>query len=372
VVLQLLQISKISSSNSNDKGELIYGHADLSLVIPDIKTVLIGNKSNPGILFALTDILVEAGEKIKGNKRNIKKSIDAFSSVSDVFNNIISGIVAFADIEKGVPTFNKQGSIIGYTPIDITKMTTHISSIITAIPNMFANLDKTSLNKANTNMPTFSLFTNELEKMSKMSSDLDKFADSLTKLGTAFTDLNKGFSTFSSSIPSFSKFETSISTLAANQQKYGFSKFANSMGDLKTNVNAFDTEKLKLTNSMMNSMAIISKAPDALASRVTETLETSFKELVKVIKELSNTKTSEKEINHTETNTSNVKSLPAIKSPSQLSTATKPSESSILLLLKEINTNLGLIAGYTDGLEDTSSRILKAINISGNSGFGTP
>jgi len=122
----------------------------------------------------------------------------------------------------------------------------------------------------------------------------------------------------------------------------------------------------------MNSMAIISKAPDALASRVTETLETSFKELVKVIKELSNTKTSEKEINHTETNTSNVKSLPAIKSPSQLSTATKPSESSILLLLKEINTNLGLIAGYTDGLEDTSSRILKAINISGNSGFGTP
>jgi len=81
-----------------------------------------------------------------------------------VFNNIISGIVAFADIEKGVPTFNKQGSIIGYTPIDITKMTTHISSIITAIPNMFANLDKTSLNKANTNMPTFSLFTNELEK----------------------------------------------------------------------------------------------------------------------------------------------------------------------------------------------------------------
>ena len=346
---------------ADGKGGLTYINIDLSTVVPNIKNILIGSEGkNDGLLFVLTGILVDAGEKIKGNKRKIKNAVDSFSDVSNVFNNIISGIVSFMDIEKGIPIYNNQGTIVGYTPINIEEMKSHMKEIISFIPTIFTNLDTNILSKAKDNMSSFSLFTNELEKMSKMGNGLDKFSDSLTKLGGSFIDLNKGFQIFSTSIPSFTLFEKSISTLSKNQQAYGFSKFASSMGELKTNVNKFDVEKLKLTNSMMNSMAIISKAPEALASRITDTLETSFEELVKAIKDISDSVSKEKP-NESIT----IMSPPTGTKTIGTKTAKGNNEQTVstLIVLNQIKEELEHISGYVDGLENFTEAIYNKLKI---------
>ena len=346
---------------ADGKGGLTYINKDLSEVVPNIKNILIGSEGkNDGLLFVLTGILVDAGEKIKGNKRKIKNAVDSFSDVSNVFNNIISGIVSFMDIEKGIPIYNNQGTIVGYTPINIEDMNSHMKEIISFIPTIFTDLDTNILSKAKDNMSSFSLFTNELEKMSKMGNGLDKFSDSLTKLGGSFIDLNKGFQIFSTSIPSFTLFEKSISTLSKNQQAYGFSKFASSMGVLKTNVNNFDVEKLKLTNSMMNSMAIISKAPEALASRITDTLETSFEELVKAIKDISDSVSKEKP-NESIT----IMSPPTGTKTIGTKTAKGNNEQTVstLIVLNQIKEELEHISGYVDGLENFIEAIYNKLKI---------
>ena len=346
---------------ADGKGGLTYINKDLSTVVPNIKNILIGSEGkNDGLLFVLTGILVDAGEKIKGNKRKIKNAVDSFSDVSNVFNNIISGIVSFMDIEKGIPIYNNQGTIVGYTPINIEDMNSHMKEIISFIPTIFTDLDTNILSKAKDNMSSFSLFTNELEKMSKMGNGLDKFSDSLTKLGGSFIDLNKGFQIFSTSIPSFTLFEKSISTLSKNQQAYGFSKFASSMGELKTNVNNFDVEKLKLTNSMMNSMAIISKAPEALASRITDTLETSFEELVKAIKDISDSVSKEKP-NESIT----IMSPPTGTKTIGTKTAKGNNEQTVstLIVLNQIKEELEHISGYVDGLENFIEAIYNKLKI---------
>jgi len=346
---------------ADGKGGLTYINKDLSTVVPNIKNILIGSEGkNDGLLFVLTGILEDAGEKIKGNKRKIKNAVDSLSDVSNVFNNIISGIVSFMDIEKGIPIYNNQGTIVGYTPINIEDMNSHMKEIISFIPTIFTDLDTNILSKAKDNMSSFSLFTNELEKMSKMGNGLDKFSDSLTKLGGSFIDLNKGFQIFSTSIPSFTLFEKSISTLSKNQQAYGFSKFASSMGELKTNVNNFDVEKLKLTNSMMNSMAIISKAPEALASRITDTLETSFEELVKAIKDISDSVSKEKP-NESIT----IMSPPTGTKTIGTKTAKGNNEQTVstLIVLNQIKEELEHISGYVDGLENFIEAIYNKLKI---------
>ena len=346
---------------ADGKGGLTYINKDLSTVVPNIKNILIGSEGkNDGLLFVLTGILEDAGEKIKGNKRKIKNAVDSLSDVSNVFNNIISGIVSFMDIEKGIPIYNNQGKIVGYTPINIEDMNSHMKEIISFIPTIFTDLDTNILSKAKDNMSSFSLFTNELEKMSKMGNGLDKFSDSLTKLGGSFIDLNKGFQIFSTSIPSFTLFEKSISTLSKNQQAYGFSKFASSMGELKTNVNKFDVEKLKLTNSMMNSMAIISKAPEALASRITDTLETSFEELVKAIKDISDSVSKEKP-NESIT----IMSPPTGTKTIGTKTAKGNNEQTVstLIVLNQIKEELEHISGYVDGLENFIEAIYNKLKI---------
>ncbi len=346
---------------ADGKGGLTYINKDLSDVVPNIKNILIGSEGkNDGLLFVLTGILEDAGEKIKGNKRKIKNAVDSLSDVSNVFNNIISGIVSFMDIEKGIPIYNNQGKIVGYTPINIEDMNSHMKEIISFIPTIFTDLDTNILSKAKDNMSSFSLFTNELEKMSKMGNGLDKFSDSLTKLGGSFIDLNKGFQIFSTSIPSFTLFEKSISTLSKNQQAYGFSKFASSMGELKTNVNNFDVEKLKLTNSMMNSMAIISKAPEALASRITDTLETSFEELVKAIKDISDSVSKEKP-NESIT----IMSPPTGTKTIGTKTAKGNNEQTVstLIVLNQIKEELEHISGYVDGLENFIEAIYNKLKI---------
>lgn len=56
---------------------------------------------------------------------------------------------------------------------------------------------------------------------------------------------------------------------------------------MKENVNAFNVENLKLTDSMMKSLAILSKAPDTTGDKIKESIDEAMKQLVEAIEKIA-------------------------------------------------------------------------------------
>lgn len=382
--------------DTKDPSKLIYKAVNLFDVIPKLVTVLAGDGSglaggeNQGILLSLAGVFAKINQMYPDgffSDGDVKGGVESVKGIGGVISELAGGIIAFADIQRGIPVYDKNGKITGYTPYDLIKIKNTILNVITAIPEVFTQIDLkkisdaqskadvvanlmkpvTDIAKAISNMmiekdeKKVNLFdtlgvsiakfaadisgaeitdaqikmleglVDPLEEFSKMGDGLDKFADALSKTGTAFGTFATGFNAFSTSLPKFEKFEASMSSLITNQSKYNFDKFAESMGTLKTNVNAFDVEKLKLTDSMMRSMAIIAKAPEALADRISKTLEESFKELVDAIKKLSGA-------NETETRSAiPIPTIPALPGSGKAAPGMDPAT---LAVLKAFNDTL--------------------------------
>jgi hypothetical protein len=90
----------------------------------------------------------------------------------------------------------------------------------------------------------------------------------------------------------FTQFATNSEKVG--QQASAFDKVANnydriqkSMKLMQQHINGMDLKKLTLTDSMMKSIAMLSKNPEAIAKAVTNSIEESFKELIEALKELA-------------------------------------------------------------------------------------
>jgi hypothetical protein len=154
-----------------------------------------------------------------------------------------------------------------------------------------------------------------LQNFSGLGEGLKTLASSLKDVGASFIAFGSGFGNFAPQIEKFAKFEKSFSALAANQYNYKFDKFAASMGTLKSNVNAFNVENLKLTDSLMKSLAILSKSPDSTGEKIKESIDEAMKQLVDAIKQISD---------NTETQTSMFGGLTNLFSAPQAPTAPAP------------------------------------------------
>ena len=60
---------------------------------------------------------------------------------------------------------------------------------------------------------------------------------------------------------------------------------------MKDSINSMDLKKLTLTDAMLNSMAHLSKNPEAMARSIEKSLNASFKALIKALKENTGAKT---------------------------------------------------------------------------------
>lgn len=339
----------------SDPSKLVYKAVNMFDVIPKILKVLVGDRSlnvksmkfegNEGILLALAGVFAKIAEKYPdgfSSDSDVQAGVEAVQGIGSVVSELAGGIMAFADVERGFPEYDKDGKIVGYKPVDLVKIKNTIVSVISTIPDAFAKVDyvkiktaavqadkvadlmkpvskiadaiskmfiddKDKINMFDTLGASIAKFSSEiqgvkiedeqikmlndlvkpLQKFSTLGDGLSSFADGLSKTGTAFGTFANGFNKFAASSEKFTKFEDSFSRLVKNQYQYKFDKFAEDMGKLQKNVNAFEIEKLQLADSMMKSMAIISKTPETLADRISETLEKSFEELVKAIKDLA-------------------------------------------------------------------------------------
>jgi hypothetical protein len=365
-IVAFARFDKFPVQLADSGGKLIYENINLWDQIPKIKTALIGDgslsgklTSKSGILFSLAEIFGQIGNKFPDgfiSDSSVKQGIDAVSGIGGVISKLAAGIMAFANIERGMPNYSidpKTGKLVfngTYTPINLKKIQSNITKIVTSLPAVFAsvNLDdidiakkkaksaislaeaiskigeaiqKFKIEKGNEKQgmiamlgPSlksfvdatrdFELDSDKIKMLTQLGGALQKFADigdslssfakGLNALGPALSSFSSGFMKFSTQTDKFSAFEKSFSKLVRNQYIYKFDKFADSVGVLKKNVNEFNIEKLKLTDSLMQSLAILSKSPDALGKTISESMDKSFKELIKAIQELVSASNSSK------------------------------------------------------------------------------
>lgn len=284
----------IQVPDPSDPSKLIYKAVDLTSVIPKIREHLIGDGTTQGngLLFSLAKIFGEIGSKY-GDKMfsdgPVKKGIDAVKGIGGVISELAQGIIAFANMGRGLPNYDKEGKFNGtYTPFKIADVKAMLVNVLSAIPDVFATIDLAKINDAKKKSDAIMPLAEAIGKMSKMftkGDDLKSFATGLTESGKAFSSFAGGFGVFSSQIDKFVKFENSFSNLLKNQNSYKFDKFAESMGVLKSNINSFNVENLKLTDSLMKSLAVLSKS-DSVGSKIKESIDEAMKQLVEAINKL--------------------------------------------------------------------------------------
>ena len=303
-----------------DKGVLVDDEINLYKAIPGIQTALVGDGSGPsntdpqkaGILFALASIFGTIGEKYGGSfltDSKVKKGVDSVTGIGTVLSELADGIIKFGQMDKDIPILDKDGKPTGQTTrVDLNAVRTNIMKVLGAIPEIFTQLDTSKIDKSK--IDQLGQVADILDRFAKYGTGLDKFADSLVKTGDAFGSFGKGFFNFSSNLDQFIKFETSITRLAKNQYDYKFDKFATSMKELKDNVNNFDVKKLAMTDSMMKSLAILSKAPDALGKTIGDSLNKAFIDLVAAIKDVTGDVESDNKIAATKVAKSEPEPLP--------------------------------------------------------------
>ena len=277
-------------------GKLIDDVINVFDIIPAIQKALIGDGNvtgkvtgNSGILFALANIFASIGEKYGAEKGGwfgigkkdspVGKGVEAVKGLGGVLNDLAKGILGFAEMERGLPNYDKDGKLIGYgSPVDLNKVKTKIEEVLNIIPSVFANIKEDDYKKYKDSSETLSSLGTNLSSFANSIKSISVDKDSVKMLNNLYDPINK-FSNMGDGLEKFA------GALAKSGSSFG--KFTNV-------VNSFDIEKLKLTESMMKSISIISKSPDSLAQKMSDTLEKSFEELIKAIKELSNANSTSK------------------------------------------------------------------------------
>jgi hypothetical protein len=318
-------------------------------------TLTPGGKPTEGILMALANMFATIGNKYGKDgflsHDGVKKGVNAVKGIGETLSDIAGGILAFGEIQRGIPIYGQNGKIKEYKPFDIDKIKTTIEKVIAILPEVFANIDVKKMKDSQKNAesatplaksikeiaeslqkitltekdmarqkvvlgemgPALKSFTDNLQgigvdeakmtslkKLADVLERLSKLGDGMKAFGAGLSDTSKAlgsftpvFEKFSDKIEKFQKFEGSFSNLLKNQYTFKFDKFAASMGTLKNNINTLNVENLKFTDSLMKSLAILSKSPDAVSQTIKSSIEKAFDELIESIKKLTKEATQE-------------------------------------------------------------------------------
>lgn len=347
---------------SSDGSKLVYQTVDLTNIGPTITKILIddGSVEGKGLLFSLAKVFAEIGKKYPDGlftKGPIKKGIDAVKGIGSIVSEVAAGIIAFASLDRGLPNYDKNGKFNGtYTPIVLSNVEKNMNDVFNMLPKVMQKfIDNTKdLIIDDSKIKQLTSLSEIFEKFSKYGDGLKNFASGLNATGDSFSKFTGGFSMFAAQLNKFERFENAFSSLLKNQHAYEFDKFANSMGVLKTNINSFKVENLKLTDSLMKSLAVLSKSSDKLSQQIKISLEDAIKQLIDAIKGMDST--IDKASNNTYNNSSSNNSLNPFVLPTILNQPSKEQPK------KEID--------YTDVIQQIQKSIDELNNKIVRGGFG--
>jgi hypothetical protein len=128
----------------------------------------------------------------------------------------------------------------------------------------------------------------------KKQKDINKTVDQIKAFTGSFIEIfdpqknqtldrsDKYLTSFANNVAIMAKSADPLTKMANNMER-----IQKAMKLFKESINGMDLKKLTLTDSMLHSMALLSKNPEVLAERMRKSLETSFKELIKALKDLA-------------------------------------------------------------------------------------
>jgi hypothetical protein len=142
-----------------DPSKLIYKTVNLFDALPKIKEALIGDGSlqgkltgKTGILMGLAEVFAEIGNKYGDGFLSdgpVKKGVEAVQGIGGVVSELAEGIVAFANMKRGLPNYDEKGKFNGtYTPFSLEDVKNNITSVINTLPSVFAGVDIDAMDAA--------------------------------------------------------------------------------------------------------------------------------------------------------------------------------------------------------------------------------
>ena len=241
----------------------------------------------------------------------ITKGIKALSGVGDIVAKVTDSVLKIATgtitpmVASGSGTDTK---LVPGTPIKITDAmlkaaATTINSIMmiigTGIYNVgvFYNKYKDPIDQAIDILPNMSKAISklaegvvsfaELKDIDKSSANFKSFTGAVFSIFDPA--MNKGLP---KKLEYMDKFTANIVTMSAPKNQLdkvasNFDKIQKSMQLFKGHVNGMDLVKLTATDSMMKSLAIMSKSPEVVGEKIAESIEKAFKDLLEGLKQIN-------------------------------------------------------------------------------------
>jgi hypothetical protein len=242
----------------------------------------------------------------------VGKGVEALGNIGETIAKITESVIKFAS--GSVPTFDLvgggtknaklvPGKTLTLTPTVLKNAARTIGSILSIVGHgvgdfgRWAEKNKSAIDAG---VEAITSITDAIADTPKVFSDwvavkdpkvgIDNITNFLGVLKEAF-DPSKN-KDISKSSWYFTQFATNIEKISENVDQFAklsdnFDKIQKSMKLMKDHLNGMDLKKLTLTDSMMKSIAALSKNPEAIASMVADSINKSFEELINALKELS-------------------------------------------------------------------------------------
>jgi len=237
----------------------------------------------------------------------VKKGQEAIANLGGNISSMAEAIVKLANSEITEYKVDSNGKLIPVSTrklnsTDYVNAANNLKTIMSIIVDGVANVglmveqNGAAIKSGSDAIPNLTkALSSAADSVSKWSQlkDVEKTGESIK---TFLSQINSIFSPTTSpdiaqSTQYFSVFSNNLKTMASSADQFtkiadNFDRMQKSMKLFKDSVNAFDIKKLSTTDSLMKSLAIMSKSPDALGAKISDSIEKAFKELTDSLKEL--------------------------------------------------------------------------------------
>jgi hypothetical protein len=239
----------------------------------------------------------------------VTKGKDAIAGLGQNISAMADTIIKMANSEITEYTVNAKGELVPVSTrkmgeADFNKAAENIGKILGIVVDKMAEVGKKvtenedAITKATEALPNMTQVLadaakpievwSKLKDTEKIGASMVNFLDTIKSVfdpekNATIADTDKYFTSFTSNIEKIADPQNALDKVATNVDK-----IEKSMKLLKETINSMDLKKLTLTDSLMKSLAILSKNPEAVAAAIEGSIEKSFEELVNALKEIVN------------------------------------------------------------------------------------
>ena len=248
----------------------------------------------------------------------VAKGKEAIAGLGQNISAMADTIIKMANTEITEYKVNAKGELVPVSTRkmsegDFTKASENIAKILGIVVDKMAEVGKKvgenedALEKATEALPNMTQVLSDaakpIEVWSKLK-DTDKVGASMVNFlevikavfdpekNQSINDTDRYFTSFTANIEKMADPSNALDKVASNVDK-----IEKSMKLLKETINSMDLKKLTLTDSLMKSIAMLSKNPEAIARAIEGSIEKSFEELVAALKEIVNEANSQAQAN---------------------------------------------------------------------------